>query len=838
MKKKYILLLIFIFSITIGFCIELDKKKVNSVYKYANKNYAKYTTKNLEFYFEKNTSFAPYIIEIASYYQKEIENLAEIFKSKMFNKKIQVILFDTRKEVIGLSDYQIGGFWNNKVIFGTPVNLKHEIVHAIDSYLLNGGNSFFKEGFANWFKYINDGFDLGSKYHFYAKYMIKYSSEYRNLTYDELYKKIFLNWKNGYTFGASFIGFFIKHYGIDRFKKFYINIQKWNKKQLKDNIMPYMISWIQWLESENNNFNYMKEFFTYYNEKNNINVNLKKFIKIKDIYSNRFYVDSNNRMVLNKNTNENIYSYTAIYDLKEKKLELFKGNFITISKNYLLTANGLISLNLYNLQKKSELFKIDNKLRNINIGFISESRNKLLLITGKEIKEYSLENGEYIKTINYDKYISTVNETDGKIILGTTDGNIIVESKIVKISNEPIRKILGTNKYIIILSGIDKVSVLNKKTLKVIKNFSDNKYIYDISTNKKINALYVLYGKGIIQKINLKDFKIEYEKDAGFNPAKNKVILTDEYFIKSDEDYITFYLLEDNAKIQGKDIVYKHMNLEKYKTYDENIKYYDIQNGYEIIENEYAELTIKKEGQIILKKELEDYLSKIKIIKDKLFISCENGTIELYNLKTGNLLYKDKKVQKTAEFDGEYIYYGNREYEIVKYDYKNKKEVKKFKGHFGLIQEIYLSYNNKYIISYYGLSGSINTKPGNRILIHNWQKEPYIKSITILNPIKKTIPIKDEYKILVEDIKSNIFIYNIFTGDIENIIMHPFKEIKTININKNELIITDGNKVIIFNLKNGKIIKSFITEHIINSIKYISKDKIAIISDNMMSISK
>lgn len=834
MIKKIILLLIFIFSITVSFCIELDEKKVNSAYKYASKNYAKFNTKNLELYFEKNANFAPYIIEIASYYQKEIENLIRTFKSTMTNKKIQVILFETRKEVIGLSDYQTGGFWNNKVIFAMPVNLKHEIVHAIDSYIFKGEISFFKEGLANWFKYINDDLDLGSKYHFYAKYMIKYSLEYRNLNYDELYKKIFLNWKNGYTFGASFIGFFIKNYGIDRFKEFYINIQKWNKKQLKDNIMPYMIRWIQWLESENNNFNYIEDFFTYYNEKNNTNVNLKKFIKIKNIYWNNFYIVSNNKMVLNKNINGNIYSYTTIYNLKEKKLKLFKGNFMTISKNYLLTANGMVSLNLYNLQKKSELFKFDNKLRNINIGFISESRNKLLLTSGKEIKEYSLESGKYIKTINYDKYISTINETDGKIILGTTDGNIILENKIAKISNDPIRKILGTNNYIIILSGIDKVSILNKKTLKVIKNFSDNEYIYDISTNKKIHALYILYGKGKLRKINLKDFKIEYEKDAGFNPAKNKVILTDKYFIKSDEDYINFYLLEDNAKIQEKNIVYKHMKLEKYKNYDENIKYYDIQNGYEIIENEYAELTIKKEGQIIFKKELDDYLSKIKIIKDKLFISCENGIIELYNLKTGKILYKDKKIQKTAEFDGEYIYYGNRKYEIVKYDYKNKKEVMKFKGHFGLIQEINLSYDNKYIISYYGLSGSINSKPGNRILIHDWQKDSYIKSITILNPIKKVIPIKDTYKILVEDIKSNIFIYNIFTGDLENIIMHPFKEVKAIDINKDELVITDGNRVIIYKLKEGKIIKSFIIEHIINNIKYIEENKIVITSDNMI----
>ncbi|WP_129408777.1 hypothetical protein [Marinitoga lauensis] len=188
---KRIFIILYIILITISFCIKIDKQKIDFIYNYARNNYAKYYIKNLKIYFEKNTNFAPYIVEIASYYQKEIDSLIKVFKIKIFNKKIPIILFDTRKEIIGLSEYQAGGFWNNKVIFGTPVNLKHEIVHAIDSYILKGENSFFKEGLANWFKYINDGLDLSSKYHFYAKYMLKYSSEYRNLTYDELYKKYF-----------------------------------------------------------------------------------------------------------------------------------------------------------------------------------------------------------------------------------------------------------------------------------------------------------------------------------------------------------------------------------------------------------------------------------------------------------------------------------------------------------------------------------------------------------------------------------------------------------------------------------------------------------------------
>ncbi|WGS64115.1 WD40 repeat domain-containing protein [Marinitoga aeolica] len=836
MIKKNILLLMFIFLISLSFSIKLDEKKINSAYEYAIKNYAKYNTKNLEIYFEKNANFSPYIVKIALYYQNEINNLIKIFKIKIFNKKIPVILFDTRKEIVGLSEYQVGGFWNNKVVFGTPVNLKHEIVHAIDFYTFKGENPFFKEGLANWFKYINDGLDLGSKYHFYVKYMIKYSQEYRNLNYEELYKKIFLNWKNGYTFGASFIGFFIEEYGINRFKNFYINLNSWNKRQLKENIIPYMINWIKWLKDENNTFNYSENFIKLCNKEENKNINLKKFTSIKNIYYNDFYYTSNNRIILNKNINGNLYSYTAVYDLDYKKVKLYKGTFVTDSKNYLLTINNIVNINFYNIQKKSILYKINTDLENISKAYISESERKIFLVNGKKIKEYKIENGEYIKTIDYDKYISTINEIDGNIIYGTTDGNIIMENKITKISNEPIRKIVETEKYIIILSGMDELSILEKNTLKIIKNINNNEYIHDISINKKIQALYILYEKGIIQKINLKDFKIEYEKNAGFDPLKNKVILTDKYFIKSDEDYINFYLLEEGKK--ENEIKYEQIKLKKYKECEENIMYYEYQNGYEIIENEYAELTIKKEDQTILKKELEDYLSKVKIVKDKLFISCENGVIEIYDLKTGELLYKDKKIQKIADFDGKYIYYGNKNNEIVKYDYKNKKELKKYKGHYGIIQAINLTKDNKYIISYNGLSGSINSNPGNRILIHTLGKEAYIRSITILNPIKKTIILKDGYQLLIEDTKSNIFIYNILNGKLENIIMHPLKNIKALDINENKLIITDGEKIMIYNITTGEIEKALITKEFINNMKYIEDNKIAIIVDNIIYINE
>ncbi|WP_165147438.1 hypothetical protein, partial [Marinitoga sp. 38H-ov] len=325
--------------------------------------------------------------------------MIKAFKIKIFNKKIPVILFDTRKEIIGLSEYQAGGFWNNKVIFGTPVNLKHEIVHAIDSYILKGENSFFKEGLANWFKYINDGLDLSSKYHFYAKYMLKYSSEYRNLTYDELYKKIFLNWKNGYTFGASFIGFFIEHHGIDNFKNFYVNIQKMDENQFKEYIMPYMIKWIQWLKFENIEFNYMESFFEFFKGKeiNNLNIDLKKWIKIKNVYNRNFFVDTNNNIILNK-INSNIYSHTSIYNLKENKLNLYNGSFVAISKDYLLTKNsGILNLNLYDLQKKRKLYRIDNEMKNISLGYISEKMGIIYLINGKEIKKYNLYTGKHIK---------------------------------------------------------------------------------------------------------------------------------------------------------------------------------------------------------------------------------------------------------------------------------------------------------------------------------------------------------------------------------------------------------------------------------------------------------
>ncbi|KAF2955373.1 hypothetical protein AS160_10640 [Marinitoga sp. 38H-ov] len=473
-------------------------------------------------------------------------------------------------------------------------------------------------------------------------------------------------------------------------------------------------------------------------------------------------------------------------------------------------------------------------MKNISLGYISEKMGIIYLINGKEIKKYNLYTGKHIKTMDYNKYISTIKEINGNITYGTTDGNIITENKIIKISDEPIRKIVETEEYIIILSGMDELSILEKNTLKIIKNINNNEYIHDISTNKKIQALYILYGKGIIRKINLKDFKVEYEKNAGFDPMKNKVILTEKYLIKSDDDYINFYLLEDDEKLKRREVDYKSINLKEYKKYEENIKYYNIQNGYEIIENEYAELTIKKEGQIIFKKELEDYLSKIKIIKDKIFISCGNGAIELYNIKTGKLLYKDKKIQKIADFDGEYIYYGNKNYEIVKYDYKAKKEIKKYTGHYGIVQAIKLSNDNKYIISYNGLSGSINSKPGNRILIHSLQKEAYIRSITILNPIKEVIILKNDYQILIEDIKSNIFIYNILNGKLENIIIHPLKEIKTMDISKNELIITDGKRIMIYNIENTELIKSYFSKYNIDNIKYIGDNKITVIRDNII----
>ncbi|WGS64117.1 WD40 repeat domain-containing protein [Marinitoga aeolica] len=838
------LLIIIIFSNIIYGIVKIDKNKLHSLYEYAQKYYAKYETKNLEIYFEKNSPFRKHIVIYAKLFQDEVDYFIKAFEEKEIPEKIIIVIINSDLDKLAFSNENASFTTAIKdkdkiktFIFSSWWSIPHEIVHGLCGILWGkSGVPFVDEAFASWFRWYDNPYIINS-YNKTIKKIIIDSDEFKDLTFNEKFKRIFFNFRNGYTFGISFFDFIRKKYGYSELKKLYQGSAIFSEKMLEEKLKVYAQNWFKWLEESDFEGNYYYVLISKYYNHNLVNNLEKNLYSIKNI-TNDFYFDSQlNALIFN-------FDYSTrtgfIYYLNNESIEVYNSMPLAISKNYIVKFeeyNSFYILDKNNTNKKIKL-NINYKYI-IPFIFISENEKKLIVVNGEkvnEINEYSIDTGKHIKTMNYNKYISTINEIDGNIIYGTTDGNIIMENKITKISNEPIRKIVETEKYIIILSGMDELSILEKNTLKIIKNINNNEYIHDISINKKIQALYILYEKGIIQKINLKDFKIEYEKNAGFDPLKNKVILTDKYFIKSDEDYINFYLLEEGKK--ENEIKYEQIKLKKYKECEENIMYYEYQNGYEIIENEYAELTIKKEDQTILKKELEDYLSKVKIVKDKLFISCENGVIEIYDLKTGELLYKDKKIQKIADFDGKYIYYGNKNNEIVKYDYKNKKELKKYKGHYGIIQAINLTKDNKYIISYNGLSGSINSNPGNRILIHTLGKEAYIRSITILNPIKKTIILKDGYQLLIEDTKSNIFIYNILNGKLENIIMHPLKNIKALDINENKLIITDGEKIMIYNITTGEIEKALITKEFINNMKYIEDNKIAIIVDNIIYINE
>ncbi|WP_129408778.1 hypothetical protein [Marinitoga lauensis] len=56
------------------------------------------------------------------------------------------------------------------------------------------------------------------------------------------------------------------------------------------------------------------------------------------------------------------------------------------------------------------------------------------------------------------------------------------------------------------------------------------------------------------------------------------------------------------------------------------------------------------------------------------------------------------------------------------------------------------------------------------------------------------------------------------------------------DINKNELIITDGKRIMIYNIENGELMKSYFSEYNIDNIKYIEDNKIAFISNNIIYI--
>ncbi|WP_129408775.1 hypothetical protein [Marinitoga lauensis] len=58
------------------------------------------------------------------------------------------------------------------------------------------------------------------------------------------------------------------------------------------------------------------------------------------------------------------------------------------------------------------------------------------------------------------------------------------------------------------------------------------------------------------------------------------------------------------------------------------------------------------------------------------------------------------------------------------------------------------------------------------------------------------------------------------------------------DISKNELIITDGKRIMIYNIENAELINSYTSKYNIDNIKYIEGYRIAFIRNNIIYADK
>ncbi|WP_197073365.1 hypothetical protein, partial [Marinitoga sp. 1155] len=388
--------------------IKVDKNKINLLYSYAKENYIKYETKNLEIYFEKDAPFRKHIVIYAKKFQKEIDDFIKIFKEKSFSEKIVVIIVNNNSDRYAFSNIHNASFTtgiidNNTLrlfIFSTWFSVPHEIVHALNSVLWGECSfDFFKEGLANWFRWYDTPYIIEG-YNQTIKKIIKFSNKFKGLSNDKKFEIIFLNRNNGYTFGVSFVNFIVKKYGHNELKKIYKESVILTEQELQEKIKKYMINWLKWLEKTDFEGVFYKYLISRYYNNNSIDkVELKKSKSIRNI-TNNFYLNSNiNSLIFNLDFSS---QYTFSFNLNDNSEKIYNDLMpLAISKNYIVTFEVYNNFYIYNFNTNNKIqlkIKYDFLIPNI---FILENQRKIILVDKKEIKEYSLESGKYIKTINY-----------------------------------------------------------------------------------------------------------------------------------------------------------------------------------------------------------------------------------------------------------------------------------------------------------------------------------------------------------------------------------------------------------------------------------------------------
>ncbi|WP_129409839.1 hypothetical protein [Marinitoga lauensis] len=733
-------------------------------------------------------------------------------------------------------------------IYTTPWALRHELVHFVESQFPyeKYRENYKKEKINSEIlveaipQYFSTEYSTS-----YLKFIFKYGKKLNFDNSEDILNE--MEEKNNiYRYGPSFFEYLLSKYSIEEIKNLYVNLFTNVEEITGMTFDELIVDWIKWIKSYKNNdfkgiFAYYYFYYLYYD--NYIVPN----IELQNIYN--FKTDKK-VAVYGNDIIRHINNYIEIINPIEKEYKLFKGSYILDeNEKYVITYDvfsDIFELKIYDrkTQKLLDVFTLENYKNNFPMGKIID--NFITISNGKLLFFYNLQAKKIEKTIPY-KNIETIKNIDDKIIIGKSDGTLdIIKNyniqNTIKISNWFIKKVLSTEKYLIITSGFNKITFLDKNTYEIVKVLRpENDYIS--ATTSKNNYLYVLYLSGKILKIDLNNFNIVRSINVGRIAYPEMGYLTDKLFVKYIDGYLRFYSLDNDIE-ENRKYYRKFRNLKSFSDYIENeesfyesddvIVSYTKIGDYEIIENEFCEVTVKKNSKEILNIELYDYISNIKIENDKLFISTEDGEIRLYDLKNKKLLFKKQTYQVAGDFDGEYIYYGNKNREIVKYDYNTGKEIKKYYGSSGYIVEVKKDSGSKIIISYYSKDKfrNFSNTPSNKIILHYDDNGNYFKSIITTYPIKKIKVLKDKNKILVEDTESNLFIYNLLNSNMEKIIHHPFRKIKSIDINNEKIILTDGKFIIIKDLKSNKEVgKYLIDSGYINFVKWISENEFIYIQE-------
>ncbi len=299
LKILFLLIIILFGNILYGY-VKIDKNKLHSLYDYAQKYYVKYETQNLEIYFEKDSPFRKHIAVYAKLFQDEVDYFIKVFKEKEIPEKIVIVIINNDADKLAFSNknasFTTAIMDKDKIktfIFSTIWAVPHEIVHGLCGILWGkSGVPYIDEAFASWFRWYDNPYVINS-YNKIIKKIIIDSDEFKDLTFNEKFKKIFFNYNNGYTFGISFFDFITKKYGYNELKKLYQESGILSEKMLEEKLKEYAKNWLKWLgETYFEGNYYYKMIFKYYNHNFTDTMELKKLYSIKNITNNFILIRS------------------------------------------------------------------------------------------------------------------------------------------------------------------------------------------------------------------------------------------------------------------------------------------------------------------------------------------------------------------------------------------------------------------------------------------------------------------------------------------------------------------------------------------------------------------